>query len=139
MFGSCDHQSHDLDLLLLLSLLQLSSLSDSDDALLELFVSLPQLKQMDQDKEELVTNIVEMASEFLLLEGRRRRRRRSPVVTLRLFEPCREKPSDGAAAGSQKTRDALQGDIFSSGAPWRLPRLHFGFMLSPCVCVCVTV
>lgn len=40
-------------------------MSDSDDALLELFVSLPQLKQVNQDKEELVTNIVEMASKFL--------------------------------------------------------------------------
>lgn len=35
--------------------------------MLELFVSLPQLKQINHDKEELVTNIVEMASKFLLL------------------------------------------------------------------------
>lgn len=46
------------------SLVQLSSLSENEDVLLELFVSLPQLKQVTSDKEELITNIVEMASKF---------------------------------------------------------------------------
>lgn len=46
------------------SLMQLSNLSENEDGLLELFVSLPQLKQVTSDKEELITNIVEMASKF---------------------------------------------------------------------------
>lgn len=46
------------------SLMQLSNLSENEDVLLELFVSLPQLKQVTSDKEELITNIVEMASKF---------------------------------------------------------------------------
>lgn len=46
------------------SLIQLSNLSESEDVLLELFVGLPQLKQVTSDKEELITNIVEMASKF---------------------------------------------------------------------------
>lgn len=46
------------------SLIQLSNLSENEDVLLELFVSLPQLKQVTSDKEELITNIVEMASKF---------------------------------------------------------------------------
>ncbi|XP_075872225.1 vacuolar protein sorting-associated protein 37A isoform X1 [Nelusetta ayraudi] len=58
-----------------LNLMQLSSLSDSDDALLELFVSLPQLKQINQDKEELVTNIVEMAKKNLQMEPQLEARR----------------------------------------------------------------
>lgn len=48
------------------SLIQLSNLSENEDVLLEFFVSLPQLKQVTHDKEELVTSIVDMASEFLL-------------------------------------------------------------------------
>lgn len=47
------------------SLIQLSNMSESEDVLLEFFVSLPQLKQVTIDKEELVTNIVDMASKFL--------------------------------------------------------------------------
>lgn len=46
------------------SRMQLSNLSENEDVLLELFVSLPQLKQVTSDKEELITNIVEMASKF---------------------------------------------------------------------------
>lgn len=40
-------------------------MSENEDVLLEFFVSLPQLKQITSDKEELVTNIVDMASKFL--------------------------------------------------------------------------
>lgn len=39
-------------------------MSDQDDMLLEFFMCLPQLKQVTSDKEELVNNIVEIASEF---------------------------------------------------------------------------
>lgn len=48
------------------SLMQLSNLSENEDVLLEFFVSLPQLKQVTGDKEELVNSIVDMASKFLL-------------------------------------------------------------------------
>lgn len=37
-------------------------MSENEDVLLEFFVSLPQLKQITNDKEELVTSIVDMAS-----------------------------------------------------------------------------
>lgn len=47
------------------SLTQLSEMSENQDVLLEFFVRLPQLKHVTSDKEELVTNIVEMASKFL--------------------------------------------------------------------------
>ena len=47
------------------SLTQLSDMSENEDVLLEFFVSLPQLKQVTSDKEELVTSIVDMASKFL--------------------------------------------------------------------------
>ncbi len=47
------------------SLTQLSNMSENEDVLLEFFVTLPQLKQVTSDKEELVTNIVDMASKFL--------------------------------------------------------------------------
>ena len=47
------------------SLMQLSSMSENEDVLLEFFVSLPQLKQITNDKEELVTSIVDMASKLL--------------------------------------------------------------------------
>lgn len=47
------------------SLTQLSEMSENEDVLLEFFVSLPQLKQVTNDKEELVTNIVDMASKFI--------------------------------------------------------------------------
>lgn len=45
--------------------MQLSSMSENEDVLLEFFVSLPQLKQITNDKEELVTSIVDMASKLL--------------------------------------------------------------------------
>uniref|UniRef100_A0A671TWD6 VPS37A subunit of ESCRT-I n=1 Tax=Sparus aurata TaxID=8175 RepID=A0A671TWD6_SPAAU len=45
-----------------MNLMQLSSMSENEDVLLEFFVSLPQLKQITNDKEELVTSIVDMAS-----------------------------------------------------------------------------
>lgn len=47
------------------SVSQLKDMNDEDDVLLEFFMCLPQLKQVTSDKEELVNNIVEMASEFL--------------------------------------------------------------------------
>lgn len=43
---------------------QLKDMSDKEDVLLEFFVSLPQLKQVTSDKEDLVNNIVAMASEY---------------------------------------------------------------------------
>uniref|UniRef100_A0A674PQC2 VPS37A subunit of ESCRT-I n=1 Tax=Takifugu rubripes TaxID=31033 RepID=A0A674PQC2_TAKRU len=51
-----------------MNLMQLSNLSENEDVLLELFVSLPQLKQVTSDKEELITNIVEMAKKNLQVE-----------------------------------------------------------------------
>lgn len=47
------------------SLSKLSDMSDNEDVLLEFFVTLPQLKQVTSDKEELVTSIVNMASKLL--------------------------------------------------------------------------
>eukprot|EP00064_Thunnus_orientalis_P024954 superscaffoldBa00011567_g25277 len=51
-----------------LNLTQLSDMSENEDVLLEFFVSLPQLKQVTNDKEELVTNIVDMAKKNLQME-----------------------------------------------------------------------
>ncbi|XP_029950686.1 vacuolar protein sorting-associated protein 37A isoform X2 [Salarias fasciatus] len=50
------------------SVTQLSDMSENEDVLLEFFVSLPQLKQVTTDKEELVTNIVDMAKKNLQME-----------------------------------------------------------------------
>uniref|UniRef100_A0AAQ5XJS5 VPS37 C-terminal domain-containing protein n=1 Tax=Amphiprion ocellaris TaxID=80972 RepID=A0AAQ5XJS5_AMPOC len=49
-------------------LTQLSDMSENEDVLLEFFVSLPQLKQVTSDKEELVTSIVDMAKKNLHME-----------------------------------------------------------------------
>uniref|UniRef100_A0A1A8GAI2 Vacuolar protein sorting 37A n=1 Tax=Nothobranchius korthausae TaxID=1143690 RepID=A0A1A8GAI2_9TELE len=58
-----------------MNLTQLSEMSENEDVLLEFFMSLPQLKQVTSDKEELITSIVEMAKKNLQmepqLEGRR--------------------------------------------------------------------
>ncbi|XP_068176967.1 vacuolar protein sorting-associated protein 37A isoform X2 [Antennarius striatus] len=51
-----------------INLMQLSDMSENEDLLLEFFVSLPQLKQVSNDKEELVTNIVDMAKKNLQIE-----------------------------------------------------------------------
>uniref|UniRef100_A0A8C2WFQ4 VPS37A subunit of ESCRT-I n=1 Tax=Cyclopterus lumpus TaxID=8103 RepID=A0A8C2WFQ4_CYCLU len=51
-----------------LNLTLLSDMSENEDVLLEFFVSLPQLKQVTSDKEELVTNIVDMAKKNLQME-----------------------------------------------------------------------
>ncbi|KAM4584316.1 vacuolar protein sorting-associated protein 37A isoform 2-T2 [Odontesthes bonariensis] len=51
-----------------MNLTQLSEMSENEDVLLEFFVSLPQLKQITSDKEELVTSIVEMAKKNLHME-----------------------------------------------------------------------
>ncbi|XP_022045175.2 vacuolar protein sorting-associated protein 37A [Acanthochromis polyacanthus] len=51
-----------------LNLTQLSDMSENEDVLLEFFVSLPQLKQVTSDKEELVTSIVDMAKKNLHME-----------------------------------------------------------------------
>lgn len=53
-----------------LNLSQLKGMSEREDVLLEFFVSLPQLKQVTCDKEELVNNIVAMAKMNLQLEPR---------------------------------------------------------------------
>uniref|UniRef100_A0AAZ3RRY8 VPS37 C-terminal domain-containing protein n=1 Tax=Oncorhynchus tshawytscha TaxID=74940 RepID=A0AAZ3RRY8_ONCTS len=47
---------------------QLKDMSEQEDLLLELFVCLPQLKQVTTDKEELVNSIVDMAKKNLQLE-----------------------------------------------------------------------
>lgn len=97
------------------SLIQLSNLSENEDVLLELFVSLPQLKQVTSDKEELVTNIVEMASKFNFCHWTEGLDRGLMLAELYndycMFVINRKKPSDGATAGWKKTRDALQGEI----------------------------
>ncbi|XP_034543558.1 vacuolar protein sorting-associated protein 37A isoform X2 [Notolabrus celidotus] len=51
-----------------LNLTQLSSMSENEDLLLEFFVSLPQLKQVTNDKEELVNSIVDIAKKNLQME-----------------------------------------------------------------------
>ncbi|XP_028257024.1 vacuolar protein sorting-associated protein 37A isoform X1 [Parambassis ranga] len=51
-----------------INLAQLSDMSDNEDVLLEFFVTLPQLKKITSDKEELVTNIVSMAKKNLQME-----------------------------------------------------------------------
>ncbi|CAB1327168.1 unnamed protein product [Coregonus sp. 'balchen'] len=51
-----------------MSVSQLKDMSEQEDVLLELFVCLPQLKQVTTDKEELVDSIVDMAKKNLQLE-----------------------------------------------------------------------
>lgn len=51
-----------------MNLTQLSEMSENEDVLLEFFVTLPQLKQVTSDKEELVTSIVDMAKKNLHME-----------------------------------------------------------------------
>ncbi|XP_029622286.1 vacuolar protein sorting-associated protein 37A [Salmo trutta] len=51
-----------------MSVSQLKDMSEQEDVLLELFVCLPQLKQVTTDKEELVNSIVDMAKKNLQLE-----------------------------------------------------------------------
>ncbi|AWP05942.1 putative vacuolar protein sorting-associated protein 37A isoform 3 [Scophthalmus maximus] len=51
-----------------MNLTHLSDMSENEDLLLEFFVSLPQLKQVTDDKEELVTSIVDMAKKNLQME-----------------------------------------------------------------------
>ncbi|XP_054636098.1 vacuolar protein sorting-associated protein 37A isoform X1 [Dunckerocampus dactyliophorus] len=51
-----------------LNLTQLSDMSENEDVLLRFFVTLPQLKQVTNDKEELITNIVDMAKRNLQME-----------------------------------------------------------------------
>ncbi|KAA8595060.1 hypothetical protein FQN60_012195 [Etheostoma spectabile] len=51
-----------------LNLAQLSNMSENEDLLQEFFVSLPQLKQVTSDKEELITNIVDVAKKNLQME-----------------------------------------------------------------------
>uniref|UniRef100_A0A669ERR3 VPS37A subunit of ESCRT-I n=1 Tax=Oreochromis niloticus TaxID=8128 RepID=A0A669ERR3_ORENI len=48
-----------------MNLTQLSDMSENEDVLLNFFVSLPQLKQVTSDKEELINSILDMASKFL--------------------------------------------------------------------------
>ncbi|XP_026216498.1 vacuolar protein sorting-associated protein 37A isoform X2 [Anabas testudineus] len=51
-----------------MNLTQLSDMSENEDVLLEFFVSLPQLKKVAHDKEELVNSIVDMAKKNLQME-----------------------------------------------------------------------
>nr|XP_057938490.1 vacuolar protein sorting-associated protein 37A isoform X2 [Doryrhamphus excisus] len=51
-----------------LNLTQLSDMSENEDVLLRFFMTLPQLKQVTNDKEELITNIVDMAKRNLQME-----------------------------------------------------------------------
>lgn len=84
-------------------------MSENEDVLLEFFVSLPQLKQVASDKEELVNSIVDMASKFLsCLKGQSLKGFLMKLqISVHLFCYCREKPSDGATAGRKKTRNAV--------------------------------
>lgn len=50
------------------NLTQLSDMSENEDVLLEFFVTLPQLKQVTSDKEELVNSIIDMAKKNLQME-----------------------------------------------------------------------
>lgn len=95
------------------SLIQLSDLSENEDLLLEFFVSLPQLKQVTNDKEDLVTNIVDMASKFHVCPWSESKRCSSLVWFYKGVVSLihREKPSNGATAGRKTTRNALQGQI----------------------------
>uniref|UniRef100_A0A3Q2VU64 VPS37A subunit of ESCRT-I n=1 Tax=Haplochromis burtoni TaxID=8153 RepID=A0A3Q2VU64_HAPBU len=51
-----------------MNLTQLSDMSENEDVLLKFFVSLPQLKQVTSDKEELVNSILDMAKKNLQME-----------------------------------------------------------------------
>ncbi|XP_072526606.1 vacuolar protein sorting-associated protein 37A [Salminus brasiliensis] len=51
-----------------MSVSQLKDMNDEDEVLLEFFASLPQLKQVSSDKEDLVNSIVAMAKKNLHLE-----------------------------------------------------------------------
>ncbi|XP_077426662.1 vacuolar protein sorting-associated protein 37A isoform X4 [Vanacampus margaritifer] len=51
-----------------LNLTQLSDMSENEDVLLRFFITLPQLKQVTNDKEELVNNIVDIAKRNLQME-----------------------------------------------------------------------
>lgn len=87
-------------------------MSENEDVLLEFFVSLPQLKQVASDKEELVNSIVDMASKFVsCFKGQSLRECFIQVELYKdlyiCFVICREKPSDGATARKKKTRNAL--------------------------------
>ncbi|XP_077575961.1 vacuolar protein sorting-associated protein 37A isoform X5 [Stigmatopora nigra] len=62
-----------------LNLTQLSDLSEKEDDLLRFFVTLPQLKIVSSDKEELVTNIVKMANRNLMMEPRLEGKRRDII------------------------------------------------------------
>ncbi|XP_056136163.1 vacuolar protein sorting-associated protein 37A [Lampris incognitus] len=53
-----------------MSVSQLKDMSEQEDLLLEFFVSLPQLKQVTSDKEDLVTSIVDLANRNLQMEPR---------------------------------------------------------------------
>ena len=44
------------------SVSELKDMNDQEDILLEFFASLPQLKQVTTDKDQLVNNIVDIAS-----------------------------------------------------------------------------
>lgn len=50
------------------NLTQLSDMSENEDVLLDFFVTLPQLKQVTSDKEDLVTSIVNKAKKNLQME-----------------------------------------------------------------------
>lgn len=51
-----------------LSVSQLTDMNEQEDVLLEQFVTLPQLKQIITDKDDLVKSIEELARKNLLLE-----------------------------------------------------------------------
>uniref|UniRef100_A0A669DWL5 VPS37A subunit of ESCRT-I n=1 Tax=Oreochromis niloticus TaxID=8128 RepID=A0A669DWL5_ORENI len=51
-----------------MNLTQLSDMSENEDVLLNFFVSLPQLKQVTSDKEELINSILDMAKKNLQME-----------------------------------------------------------------------
>lgn len=74
-------------------------MSENEDLLLEFFVSLPQLKQVASDKEELVTSIGDIASKSLSWSTTMEKHLTNKFYMLHLlFVFDRKEPSDGATA-----------------------------------------
>uniref|UniRef100_A0AAY4AE90 VPS37 C-terminal domain-containing protein n=1 Tax=Denticeps clupeoides TaxID=299321 RepID=A0AAY4AE90_9TELE len=63
-----------------MSVTHLKDMSDKEDVLLDFFLTLPQLKQVTSDKEELVNNIVDMAKKNLLLEPQLEGKRQEMLI-----------------------------------------------------------
>lgn len=68
-----------------LSVSQLKDMSEQEDMLLDIFLSLPQLKQVTSDKEELVTSIVAMAKKNLHMEPQLEEKRQEMLYKYELL------------------------------------------------------